>query len=281
MTQLQRLVIAPNQLLGEHVHLTTEQQHYLSRVLRLQIGDRFIAMDGKGWWLAVLTNPAQAELLEPIAAHTELPITVTLLIALPKSGMDDIVRQTTELGVHQIVPILSQRTVLKPSPQKRDRWQRIAQEAAEQSERQLIPQISAPQSWTEALSQWNTQQSACYLCEARGDYPHLLTCLIGSREFSYGDASRTGVGSREGGVRLDASEASFQPIQPIQLPAVTIAIGPEGGWTEAEVKGAIAAGYQPVSLGARILRAVTAPVLALSLVGAVYEHTMKNDIAVK
>jgi 16S rRNA (uracil1498-N3)-methyltransferase len=274
MSQLQRLVIVPNQLFGQQVHLTTEQQHYLGRVLRLQVGDRFIAMDGKGWWLAVLQDSFRAELLKPIAAQTELPIAVTLLIALPKSGMDDIVRQTTELGISQIVPILSQRTVLKPSPQKLDRWQRIAQEAAEQSERQLIPDISAPQSWTEALSHWNTQHSTCYLCEARGDYPHLLTCLISARtgEFSDGDA----VSGEETEPQLKSSDQSIQsaieqPIsQPIS-PTLTIAVGPEGGWTEAEIQAAIAAGYQPVSLGARILRAVTAPVVALSLVASTVE----------
>jgi 16S rRNA (uracil1498-N3)-methyltransferase len=263
MPQLQRLVIAPSQVSEQQVRLTTEQQHYLNRVLRLQVGDRFIAMDGKGWWLAVLRDDlTQAELLEPIVAHTELPIAVTLLIALPKNGMDDIVRHTTELGVSRILPVISQRTVLKPSPQKRDRWQRIAQEAAEQSERQIIPEVLSPQSWTEALSQWNAATSTCYLCEARGEHPHLLTCLMESGEWGVGS------GRREGGVRLDVSELSAQPVQ---LPVVTIAIGTEGGWTEAEVNEAIVAGYQPVSLGARILRAVTAPVVAMSLVASSIE----------
>lgn len=281
MSQLQRLVIAPNQLFGQQIHLTAEQQHYLGRVLRLQVGDRFIAMDGKGWWLAVLNAPSQAERLEPIAAQTELPIAVTLLIALPKSGMDDIVRQTTELGISQIVPILSQRTVLKPSPQKLDRWQRIAQEAAEQSERQLIPEISAPQSWTEALSHWNTQHSTCYLCEARGDYPHLLTCLISTKEGAF--PAEDAVSAGETDPKLKSSDRSVQlalkrPIaQPI-APILTIAVGPEGGWTEAEVQAAIDVGYQPVSLGARILRAVTAPIVAMSLVASTVEAMTESNI---
>jgi 16S rRNA (uracil1498-N3)-methyltransferase len=246
MTQLQRLAVSPNQIEANRIQLTDRQQHYLGRVLRLQAGDRFIAMDGTGhWWLAALRKDSEADLLESIAAQTELPIAVTLLIALPKTGMDDIVRQTTELGVSQIVPVLSARSLLNPSPQKLDRWQRIAQEAAEQSERQIVPAILPPHRWKEALQQW--QGAGCYLCEARGDRLHLLSCL--QRELS--------------------NHAST-------LSALTLAIGPEGGWTETEVQEAIEAGYQPVSLGARILRAVTAPIVALALVGAVAEA---NELA--
>ncbi len=258
MTQLQRLAVSPSQIEANRILLTDRQQHYLGRVLRLQAGDRFIAMDGAGHgWLAALRGAgSEADLLEPISAQTELPIAVTLLIALPKTGMDDIVRQTTELGVSQIVPILSARSLLNPSPQKLDRWQRIAQEAAEQSERQIVPAILPPHRWQEALQQW--QKAGCYLCEPRGDSPsgelrsnrpHLLSCL---------------------------KSQLINQLNP--LPAVTLAIGPEGGWTETEVQEAIEAGYQPVSLGARILRAVTAPIVALSLVGAVIEA---NELVVR
>jgi 16S rRNA (uracil1498-N3)-methyltransferase len=258
MNQFQRLVVAPAQLVGSQVCLTSEQQHYLSRVLRLRAGDRFIAMNGQGqWWLVALTNNmAQGQILTAIAADTELPIAVTLLIAMPKTGLDDAVRQATELGVSQIVPIRSDRTVLKPSPQKIDRWQRIAQEAAEQSERQVVPAIASPLSWSEALQTWNSTTSVCYLCEARGSYPHLLTCLEEMRE-------------REMGIR-DGQGAIPESVQ-APHPSISLAVGPEGGWTESEIAAAIAAGYQPVSLGERILRAVTAPLVGLSLIASVFE----------
>jgi 16S rRNA (uracil1498-N3)-methyltransferase len=237
MAQLQRLTIHPNQITGQQIDLTAEQRHYLHRVLRLDGGDRFIAMNGQGnWWLSVLgENASAAEILEPIFAKTELAVSITLLIALPKNGMDDIVRQSTALGVDRIQPVISDRTLLKPSPQKGDRWQRIAQEAAEQSERQIIPVVLPPLSWTAALQTWNADHATCYLCEARGNYPHLA-----------------------------------QAISKTQTPLV-IATGTEGGWTEGEIAQAIAAGYQPVSLGDRILRAVTAPLVALSLIGAAWE----------
>lgn len=246
MAQLQRLTIAPSQIAGQQIQLTAQQRHYLHNVLRLGDGDRFIAIDGRGnGWLASLNeNASAAEMLEPVFAKTELPISVTLLIALPKNGMDDIVRQATELGVESILPIISDRTVLKPSSQKSDRWQRIAQEAAEQCERQIIPQVLPPIFWAKALQTWNSNSATCYLCEARGNHPHLLSCLQSEMDESAPDP-----------------EAKAQS-------STVLAIGCEGGWTDAEIEGAIAAGYQPVSLGSRILRAVTAPLVALSLVGA-------------
>ena len=246
MAQLQRLTVAPSQIAEQQIQLTAQQRHYLHNVLRLREGDRFIAIDGRGnGWLAGLSeNALAAALLEPVFAKTELAISVTLLIALPKNGMDDIVRQATELGVERILPIISDRTVLKPSPQKGDRWQRIAQEAAEQCERQIIPQVFPPRSWSEALQTWNANSANCYLCEARGNHPHLLSDLQSKTDDSTGGLNAKAQGS------------------------IALATGSEGGWTDAEIERAIAAGYQPVSLGSRILRAVTAPLVALSLVGA-------------
>lgn len=244
---LQRVVIDPCQICLKAIALTQEQQHYLGRVLRLQAGDRFIAMDGQGRsWLAnllTLNDQLQAEIVEPVQVNTELPIHVTLVMALPKgNSFDDVVRQATELGVACIVPVLSDRTLLNPSPQKCDRWRRIAQEAAEQSERQHVPVLQDPIPFTQSLTHLTTSDPH-YLCVTRHTVPHLLNCLL-------------------------TLAPSRQP-----LASLSLAIGCEGGWTEAEVEQAIAAGYQPVSLGSRILRAVTAPIVALSLIAAVQERT--------
>lgn len=245
LSHLQKLAIAPIQRTGDRVDLTTEQQHYLRRVLRLEAGDRFIVMDGQsGWWLAELgTEPDQATCLEAIAIQNELPVSVTLLMAMPKSGMDDVVRQVTELGVAAIVPVQSDRTLLNPSPQKLDRWRRIAQEAAEQSERQIIPTIHEPQSWTGAIAQAESLATLRLIALERSDSPSLLQAL--------------------------------SPLENRPEAAIAIAIGPEGGWTTAEAKRAIAAGFQPVTLGARILRSVTAPVAALAVIAAVFEDPVR------
>ncbi|MEG4043146.1 16S rRNA (uracil(1498)-N(3))-methyltransferase [Microcoleus sp. Pol17_C1] len=255
MPQLQRLAITAAQICERKIDLTREQQHYLNRVLRLQAGDRFIAMDGRGhWWLAVLEvreTGLFASIAEEIAVNRELPVEVTLMAALPKgNGFDEVVRQATELGVASIVPVTSDRTLLKPSDQKVERWRRIAAEAAEQSERQIVPTILEPVSLDVAVK--DCGQKYRYICVARGDNRHLWDCLIGSFDPPF-------VGA----------------VPPCPPPtggeSIVIAVGPEGGWTEAEVKRAIEFGFEAVSLGSRILRAVTAPIAALSLVGAAFE----------
>jgi 16S rRNA (uracil1498-N3)-methyltransferase len=217
--------------------LTLEQQHYLGRVLRLGQGDRFVAMDGVGGsWLAELGHSGQAAIVEALTVHTELPLAVTLMIALPKgNGFDEVVRQATELGVACIAPVISDRTLLQPSPQKLDRWRRIAQEAAEQSERQLVPTLLDPIPFSTALPS-STPNS--YICVTRQIASPFLDRLLLT-----------------------------------QSKSLTVAIGPEGGWTEAEVAQAIAAQFEPVTLGARILRTVTAPIVALSLIAATQERT--------
>lgn len=256
MAQLQRVTIATPQLQNQMITLSPEQQHYLSHVLRLPLGGQFIAMTGQGQcWRVQLVKAEgsqsqqwQGQILETLTDQTELPIAVTLLMALPKgNGFDEVVRQATELGVSCIAPVISARTLLQPSPQKIDRWQRIAQEAAEQSERQIVPTILPPQSlsdrWHEDCISPQGQSGQRYICVTRKAVPSLLNCL------SYGR-------------KATSPEVSA---------SVVIATGPEGGWTDSEVEQAIACGYQPVSLGSRILRAVTAPIAALSLISAVFD----------
>ncbi|WP_088241315.1 16S rRNA (uracil(1498)-N(3))-methyltransferase [Calothrix rhizosoleniae] len=239
MAQLQRIAIASSQIQNGQIALTSPQQHYLYRVLRLQARDNFIAMDGMGqWWLAQLTGTVAA-IIQPLNVATELPTAITLMAALPKgNAFDEVVRFSTELGVTCIAPLLSDRTLLKPSLQKLQRWQRISQEAAEQSERACIPTILEPATFRNVIL--NTTATHRYLCESRGNYPHLKNII---NEISVPDE-------------------------------IAIAIGPEGGWTEAEIEFAIAHGFQPVSLGKRILRAVTAPIAALSIVTATLESVV-------
>lgn len=247
LSQLQRIVLAANQLPGPQVQLTADQQHYLARVLRLKVGDRFVALDGQGQgWTAQMVGSTEALLLESVGRSREVPIPITLVAALPKgSGFDEVVRQATELGVSHIQPVLSQRTLLNPSPQKLDRWRKIAQEAAEQSERMQVPSIGAPMTFAEAIAAITASHR--YLCAARGDAPSLLAQLTSDRP---------------------------------QAASLCVAVGPEGGWTEAEIEAAIAAGYQPVSLGARILRAVTAPLAAIALIAALWETRASSDAPV-
>ncbi len=240
MAQLQRVLIEPEQIQAQQgaaksFTLLAEQQHYLQRVLRLKTGDRFLAVlqvPGQNQtWLAQLNTDNSAQLLEELPSKPALPVNIHLLAALPKNGFDDVVRQVTELGVESITPILSDRTLLKPSPKKLDRWQRIAQEATEQSERPTVPKIQAPCNWQTALTQ--TKAEHRYIAAARADAQHLLTAL---------------------------------PSKSHDIPGIAIAIGPEGGWTDGEIDQAIAHGYKTITLGPTILRAVTASPAAVTII---------------
>ena len=248
MRQLQRLTIATQQIQGECITLTIEQQHYLGRVLRLKSGDRFLALlDSGEMWLAQLESNT-AELLELQLVESELPLTVTLVISLPKgSGFDDVVRQVTELGVSRIIPVMSDRTLLKPSGNRHDRWQRIAGEATEQSERSQIPRVEEPIEFSRYLNELEPLKSddLRYFCWGRGDSVHLLSQL--------------------------QTDLRTRTIPDMNI-GITIAIGPEGGWTDDEVTRSMNAGFVSVSLGKRILRAITAPAAAMAIVGAVVEN---------
>ena len=246
---MQRLVISLSQLQDRHIELNDEQLHYLKRVLRLQSGDRFFALDGQGQtWITQLAHDF-ATIIESVQAnHQELAVNVTLIVALPKgNSFEEIVRCCTELGVSTIIPTKSNHTLLKPSTHKLERWRRIANEAAEQSERQLVPTITELTPFDSVIHQQpsvNSDSQLQYICVARGDVPHLMTCL----------------------------QSKIKTNSQLQnSPSIVIATGPEGGWTPAEIQQANIAGFQSVSLGKRILRAVTAPIVALSMAAAVWE----------
>ncbi len=251
------MVIEPTQRQDWQIFLTDAQQHYLVRVLRLGSGNRFIAMDGQGnsWLCELAVSLTQAKIIESISVETELCLGVTLMVAMPKgSGFEQIVSQTTELGVATIMPLRSDRTLLNPSQGKLERWRRLTQEAAEQSERQVVPKVLEPVDFATGIQLTNSLNAHRYICVARGDAPHLLNCLL------------------ERGLL----EETVQPHND-QSPSVVVATGPEGGWTTAEVEQATTVGFQPVSLGCRILRAVTAPIVAMSLVAAALEIGVRRD----
>ncbi|MDJ0846482.1 MAG: 16S rRNA (uracil(1498)-N(3))-methyltransferase [Crocosphaera sp.] len=234
-----RIVIEPGQKQGNIINLNPEQKHYLTNVLRLKQDSQFIVLDGQNNTYIVKLNNDNGEIIEELNEQTELPITITLMIALPKSkGFDEVIRSCTELGVNTIIPIISQRTVLKPSSHKLERWRRISQEATEQSERQIVPVIREPVSFSKALTNIKQTDQNCYICVARKQAKHLLTYLLEETTNS-----------------------------------ITIATGCEGGWTDEEINKAVAFGFIPVNLGSRILRAVTAPLVCLSLIASVIEKS--------
>ncbi len=243
MAQLQRLTIAAHQCRQNSITLTLEQQHYLSRVLRLQKGDRFIALCNPIWWLAELQADQTAHMIEQLPVQTELAQPITLCAALMKGqGFDEVVRATTELGITSLVPLLSDRTVVNPSDQKLERWRRIATEATEQSCRQKGPDIHPPIPFVKALTldAADTFQNRL-ICVTDEDAPNLLKAL-----------------------------------EKLPKLGILILVGPEGGWTTAEQDLAIAQGFMPVSLGHRVLRAVTASIAVVSVLATHIESINLN-----
>lgn len=236
---LYRIVINSQQKQDNLIHLQSDQEHYLRRVVRLNNEDIFIALDGKGnGWQVKLTADG-GEIVDSLQDDRELCCDVNLIIALPKgNGFEDIIRCVTELGVNSLQPVISDRTIVKPKENKLERWRKIAIEASEQSERLIVPYIAPPIPVKQAFSSVSTLNIPKYIAVARSNTPHLL---------------------------------HFLP-QDSLPPKMIIATGCEGGWTPDEVQSSIAQGFQEISLGKRILRAVTAPIMVMSLVSSVQEN---------
>lgn len=244
MARYFRLTLPQARVNGETLTLTPAQQHYLCHVLRLGPASGFIAMNGQGqaWFAELSPNSEQATLVEPFSQSSELGFDLILCIAVLKNNaLDSVIHQATELGVSQIYPILTTRSLPAPSSQKLTRWQRIAQEAAEQSERVYVPQIAPPQAWAEVLT-----------CAA----PEKYICTLGP------------------GITSLVSHLVSRQQHPTEI---WLAIGPEAGWTETEQGMAEAAHWLPVSLGTRTLRAVTAAILGLGLIASLSPINFQND----
>jgi 16S rRNA (uracil1498-N3)-methyltransferase len=249
----QRLVIDPAQKQDQLITFTKPQQHYLHRVLRLQAGDQVIVLDGRGGnWLVAMAGEMTGQIVEPWTINNELAISITLMVALPKNGFDEVVYQATELGVSRVIPVISDRTLLRPSSNKLQRWRSIAQEATEQSERQIVPQILEPLTFSKSLD-LTASLKYKYICTPRQNAPNFADLLSGL--LAEGDRSP-------------------------ELTEMVILTGCEGGFTDQEVEKAmflnsdtengveITHSFKPVSLGKRILRAVTAPLVALAIIAS-------------
>jgi 16S rRNA (uracil1498-N3)-methyltransferase len=238
-----RFHLARDAVHGDRVIFDAAAAHHLGRVLRAAAGDLVQAVDTDGALLSVrLTTiaPRAAEgvIVARARLETESPLRLTLAQAVPKGDkMEGIVRMTTELGVRRVIPLLTERTVVRPEPDRwaarLARWQRVAREAAQQSGRAAVPEITPPR----ALSGWRPDP------EADG----LLICCW--EEETRGLEGRLPTGP---------------------CATATVIVGPEGGLTAAEVGGLIDAGALVAGLGPRVLRTETAGAVAVALLQARY-----------
>lgn len=219
------------------VELSPEQCHYLKRVVRLKDHvDRFVILNGKGQSYIATLQDHYAKIIEKLPeTPNNYTLDLTLLIALPKGDhFETILKCCTELGVNTIIPLISDRTLLKPSDNKLKRWRTIIQESTEQCERSLMPILTDCFTFKEGLNWVKNTVETLYLCEPR----------------------------------LPA-ENLFYHLQNNPCHHLAVLTGPEGGWTDQEILIAQEKGAKIVSLGDKILRAVTAPIVVTSWVSLI------------
>lgn len=225
--------------------IDSEDAKHIQKVLRLGIGDEITVCDGRGIdYDAVISEIEKTRVVCSIKGSrkcdTEPRVKVTLYQGLPKAAkMDYIIQKTTELGITRIVPAKMSRCVMKlentaAEKKKVDRWQKIAYEAAKQSGRGIIPEISMPMSIDEIIAELKEAELAFapYECEQE--------------------------------TRLKSVVDSAGAVK-----NVSFIVGPEGGFDITEIEKLKEAGIKTITLGRRILRTETAgeAVLAMLMYG--------------
>lgn len=231
------------QISGNRVEITGGELHHLVNVVRLRAGDEITVLDGAGgaYEVTIVSVAGDAAIGEIKGRHQTPPpmMKVTLFVGLPKADrMDMIIQKATELGAHQITPVLCRRTVPNLSSERAKRrvarWRQISVEASKQSRRPLFPIISSPLHFDDALEKSSSDLKLIFtLSESYSTNPNKLKNVL-----------EQNAGAKE----------------------VSLFIGPEGGFTGDEVSRAVSVGAIPVSLGDNILRTETAAIAALAVV---------------
>ncbi len=240
----------PREQIDETSHVVLirgEDVNHIQNVLRMRPGEEFIVRaqgdeQGDEYRCAVAEYGAEevrCELRFVKHSRSELPGKVTLYQCLPKGDkMETVIQKCTELGACRFVPVASKRCVVRLEPKKAQakqaRWQAIAEAAAKQSKRAIIPEVGAVMSFAEAAKE-----------AARADLALIPYELESGME----------------GTRALLSEHAKT------AGTVSILIGPEGGFDETEVSLAKDLGIRPVTLGPRILRTETAGMVVLAWLG--------------
>lgn len=227
--------------------LADDAAEHLGRVLRAEPGQLYELSDGHRVFLARVERVLSGKrgdpriefaLLEPIEA-AESKLALTLLLSIVKfDRFEWALEKATELGVAEIVPLAAARTdkpLVAAAPKRRERWQKILLESAQQSHRLRPPVLSEIASPEVALTSSRAQQKI--LLSERSTAPPLSVHL-----------------------------GTITSKSPSPIASASLAIGPEGGWTDAEFASALAAGFAEASLGDTILRTETAVIASLAVV---------------
>lgn len=228
-----RLFLEGNLKQAKTLRLEGEKAHYISKVLRCKIHDILIVTDNSGVAYfarisALTKKETSLEIIGPLCQDNESPLDIILLQGLLKGDkMDLVIQKATELGVAQIIPVITERSQLRET-RKLQRWQKLAGEAARQCGRNRIPLIHVPDDFeTVSAAQQHLKGLICWE-KAGPPFSAALDKLRGERK-------------------------------------IVLCIGPEGGFSEKEVMASQDRGLYVASLGKRILRAETAAITAIAL----------------
>ena len=229
-----------NTIRGGTAELVGEDARHLTRVLRVEAGQRFEISDNSAAWLAEVTE-AQGErvvfrVIEALDSPT-FPVHITLIAAIVKfDRFEWMIEKATELGVERILPMEAARTekgLFEAARKRAERWGRIARESSQQSRRTRVPEIMAAVRFEVCLAERARYR---YFLDEAGAPPIL----------------------------------SLFPERRTADDEVALMLGPEGGWTDGERQSAVQAGWLPASLGPLILRAETAATAALAVTGSAW-----------
>lgn len=224
-----------------------EDLHHMMKVLRLSAGDEIEVSDSVEWeytaeLLYIDSDSAEARIIDKQRFTTEPEVQVTLFQGIPKQGkMETIVQKCVELGVHAVIPVFMDRTVVVDKGnfgKKVQRWQKVSDEAVKQCKRGLIPQVFDPMKMPEVLTTFGVFDLVLFPYENE-DGTTIKDVLRKVRESSEWLEGRK---------------------------RIAVIIGPEGGFSDKEAADIVAAGGRSVSLGKTTLRTETAGMATLAMV---------------
>jgi 16S rRNA (uracil1498-N3)-methyltransferase len=240
---------------SDSITLDGPEAHHLLHVMRASAGDAVTVFDGNGAEFEAVVDKlrrteADLRIVTRREVDRELPFQLIVGVALPKGDRQKwIVEKLTELGVSKLVPLITECSVAQPTGNALERLARSVIEASKQCGRNRLMEIAEPQKWGEWI------KGDCGL--------RIADCGLGEQQSAIRNPKS------EIAVRSLLAHPGGSPLSEVYTPTNTptqLAVGPEGGFTDAEVDAAIAAGWQVVSLGPRILRIETAAVALAAMI---------------
>lgn len=234
--------VEPNAIVDKKITITGKDVNHIKNVLRMKPGEEISVSttESSAEYRCIISALSDTEVICDLAfikeEGNELPSKIYLFQGLPKSDkMELIIQKAVELGAYEIIPVEMKRCVMKlepkKAPQKIDRWQAISEAAAKQSKRTVIPEVTMPMSFKEAVKKASE-------CDVRLVPYEMADGMNRTREL-------------------------LKAITPGQ--SVAIFIGPEGGFDQSEIELAQNSGFEIITLGKRILRTETAGMVVISV----------------